>query len=155
MKRFPRLFLMASIGLAGVAASALADEPSAASSRGGPRGHRVRQLERCLSTVGLSADQESSIQAIQSESRLTLQEDFAALKAARQKLQDDLASGADKSVLGQDVQDQEAASAKLKSDRKATHDQIVAKLNPDQQNTLGTCMQSRRGKGEANPKEQP
>jgi hypothetical protein len=142
MNRFSRLFASALIGLAGVAAAALAEDPSGpAPSRGGPRGHHIRHFERCLSTVGLSADQQSSIQGIQSESRPAIQADFAAMRAAREKLQGDLASGADKSVLGQDVLDQDAATAKLKSDVKATHDQIVAKLNPDQQNALATCMQ--------------
>ena len=156
MNRFSRLFGSALIALAGVAATAIADDPSRAGSpRGGPRGHRVRHFERCLSTVGLSADQQSSIQAIQSESRPTLQADFASVKAAREKLESDRASGADKSVLGQDVLDQDAASAKWKTDLKATHDQFTATLNPDQQTALATCMQQRRGKGEGNPEEQP
>jgi hypothetical protein len=155
MNRHSRLFGSALIGLAGVAAVAIADNPSGpALSRGGPRGHHIRHFERCLSTVGLSADQQSSIQGIQSESKATLQADFAAMKAAREKLHADLASGSDKSVLGQDVLDQDAAAAKMKSDARATHDQIVAKLNPDQQNALATCMQQRRGTGEATPDEQ-
>ncbi len=154
MNRFSRLFASVGIALAGIAASAIADDTSGrASSHGGPRGRRARHFERCLSTTGLTADQQSSIEAIQSESRPTLQADFASLKSAREKLQADLASGADKTVLGQDVQDQDAASAKLKTDLKATHDQITAKLNPDQQTALATCMQQRRGKGEAAPEE--
>jgi hypothetical protein len=39
----------------------------------------------------------------------------------------------------------------LRNDYKATHDQIVAALNPDQQSALESCMQKRRGKGEATP----
>jgi hypothetical protein len=142
MKRFPASSILALIGVGALAALASAQESSnTAPPHRWRHGHGPRQFERCLSTVGLSADQQAAVQSIQSESKATLQADFAALKAAREKLKGDVATGADKSALGQDVLDQDASASKLKSDVKTTHDQIVAKLNPDQQNALATCMQ--------------
>lgn len=158
MNRFPRLFGSALIGLAGIAPTAIADGPSAPAYSHGAFHHRVRHFERCLSTVGLSEDQQAAIQSIQSQARATFQADFAALKTARERLQADLAAGADKadkSVLGQDVLDQDAASARLKADHKAVHAQIVSKLNSDQQSALAACMQPHRGTDEAAPEEQP
>ncbi|MEP6993470.1 MAG: Spy/CpxP family protein refolding chaperone [Acidobacteriota bacterium] len=151
MNRFSRLFVSASIGLAGLAAATLAQNASGpASPRGGMRGgHRLRHFEKCLSSVNLTADQQSAVQAIQSESKAAHQADFAAMKAAREKLQADRANGADAAVLGQDVQDQDATAAKVKTDMKATHDLIMAKLNPDQQNALATCAQQHRGSADA------
>ena len=154
MNRFPRLVASALLGLAGFAAAVMADDPSrSASIQGGFRAHRARQFERCLSAAGLNSDQQAAVDSIRSEARPLVQADFAALKAAREKLQADLASGADKSVIGQDTLDQDAAAEKLKNDHKATHDRIVATLNPDQQSALESCMQKRRGKGEATPQE--
>ncbi len=156
MNRFPRLIGSALLGLAGFAAAVMADDPTrSASTQGGFRTHRARQFERCLSTAGLNADQQAAIDSIRSEARAVVQADFAALKAAREKLQADLASGADKSVIGQDTLDQDAAAEKLRNDHKAAHDQIVAALNPDQQSALESCMQKRRGKGEAAPEAPP
>ena len=149
MNRLSRLCGSALIGLVGIAASAAADGPDATAR--GARAHRFRPMEKCLSTVGLSSEQQSGIQAIQSESRPTMQADFAALKQAREKLDADLASGADKSVLGQDVLDKEAAEAKLRDDRKATHDRIVATLRSDQKLALETCLSQRHRKGEGAP----
>ena len=142
MKRFSGSSILAVIGVGALATLASAQEPAnPAPLHRWRHGHGPRQFERCLSTVGLSADQQAAVQSIQSESKAALQADFAALKAAREKLQGDLATGADKSVLGQDVLDQDASASKLKSDVKATHDQIVAKLHPDQQSALTTCTQ--------------
>lgn len=152
MNRFSRLAGLALIGLAGIATAARADEPSTSeASHGGFRKHRARQFERCLSTAGLNADQQASIDSIRSEARALIEADLAALKAARERLQADLASGADKSVLGQDLLDQDAAAEKLRNDHKATRDQIVAQLDPNQQSALESCMKQRRGKGEAPP----
>ena len=154
MNRFPRLAGSALLGLAGFAAAVMADDPArSASTQGGYRTHRGRQFERCLSTAGLNTDQQASIDSIRAEARPVVQADLAALKAAREKLQADLASGADKSVIGQDTLDQDAAAEKLRNDHKATHDQIVAALNPDQQSALESCMQKRRGKGEGSQQE--
>lgn len=156
MNRFSRLFGSAMIGLTGLAATAIADGQSGpAYAHGGFRARAIRHFDKCLSSVGLSEDQQNSIDSARADAKATFQADFAALKAAREKLKADLAGGADKSVLGQDTLDQNAAETKLKDDHKATHDQIVSKLNPDQQSALESCMQQHRGKGESVPEEQP
>jgi hypothetical protein len=148
MNRLSRLLGSAAIGLAGIAATAIADGPSATGyTPGGWRAHGRRAFDRCLSSVGLSESQQADIDAARANAKTTLGADFAALKAVREKLKADLANGADKSVLGQDTLDQDAAVRKLKDDHKAARDQIVATLNPDQKNTLDTCMQQHRGPG--------
>jgi len=157
MKRFPSLFLMASIGLAGFAAFALADEPSAAESlrpRGGRR-HGLRRFRACLSSVGLSADRQTAVDSLLSDARATLQADLKALKADRERLRADLSSGADTSVLGQDVLNQNASATKLKSDIQATRDQVLAKLTAEQQSAFNVCPKQRRGKGDGREEEQP
>jgi Spy/CpxP family protein refolding chaperone len=152
MNRFSRFAGSAVMGLTALAATAMAgDSSNRALAPGGHRGHRARQFDRCLATAGLSADQQAAIDAIRSDARTSLEADLAALKAAREKLQADLAGGADKTVLGQDLLDQDAAAEKLKSDRKATQDLIVSQLEPQQQTTVESCMQTRRGRGEAAP----
>lgn len=153
MNRYSRLFGSAVIGLAGLTAAALAQESSAPAYGHGMRAHRVRQFDKCLASVGLSADQQSAIDSLRADARGAFQADLAAFKAANEKLQKDLSSGADKSVIGQDTVDKDAAGTKLKNDHRATRDQIVAKLNPDQQTALSSCMRTRHGKGEGSAEE--
>ncbi|HEY2796598.1 MAG TPA: hypothetical protein VGK26_01800 [Thermoanaerobaculia bacterium] len=155
MNRFPRLFASALIGVAGLAATAMADGPAAAGYGHGGRGFAARHFQKCLASAGLSTEQQAAIEQIQSDARPTFQAEFAALKAAQDKLQNDLASGADKSVLGQDVLDKDAAMNKIKSDHKETHDKILAQLHPDQQSAVQSCMESRGGKGGASLSEEP
>jgi len=155
MNRLSRLLGSAVIGLAGVAATAIADGPSASGdTHGGWHAHGRRQFDKCLSSVGLSESQTADIGAARSNAKTTLQADYAALKAIREKLKADIAAGADKSVIGQDTLDQDAAVRKLKDDHKAAHDQIVSTLNTDQKSTLDSCMQQRQGQGEATAPEQ-
>jgi Spy/CpxP family protein refolding chaperone len=149
MNRFPRLFASALIGVAGLVATAMADGPTTSGyGHAGWRGFAARHFQKCLASAGLSTEQQAAIDQIQSDARPAFQNEFAALKAAEDKLKSDLASGADKSVLGQDVLDKDAAWNKIKSDHKAIHDQIAAQLNPDQKNALDSCMAQSRGKGE-------
>ena len=141
MNRFPRLFASALIGVAGLAATAMADGPSASGyGHAGRRGFAVQHFQKCLASAGPS-----------------FQADFAALKAAEDKLQNDLAAGADKSVLGQDVLDKDAAWNKIKSDHKEIHDKILAQLHPDQQSAVESCMQEhgRKGTGSSSLSEAP
>ena len=156
MNRFPRLFASALIGVAGLAATAMADGPSTNGyGHAGWRGFAARHFQKCLATAGLSTEQQAAIEQIQSEAHPTFQAGFAALKAAHDKLQNDVASGADKSVLGQDVLDKEAAMSKIKSDHKDVHDKILAQLHPDQQSAVESCMQQGfRGKRGAAPSEE-
>ncbi|HEY4231170.1 MAG TPA: hypothetical protein VGO79_13455 [Thermoanaerobaculia bacterium] len=146
MNRFPRLFASALIGFAGLAATALAGGPTGSSANGyghaGWHGFAARHFQKCLASAGLSTEQQSAIDQIQSDARPTMQAGFGALKAAEEKLRNDVASGADKSILGQDVLDKQAAMDKIKSDHKDIHDRILAQLNPDQQSAVESCMQS-------------
>ena len=154
MTRFSRLLGSALLGIAGLAATAAADGPST-QGHGGWHGFAARRFQKCLASAGLSTEQQAAIDQIQSEAHPTFQAGFAALKAAQDKLQNDLAAGADKSVLGQDVLDKQAAMDKMKSDHKAIHDQIAAQLNPDQKNALDSCMQQGfHGKRGAAPSEE-
>jgi uncharacterized protein YoaH (UPF0181 family) len=146
MNRFPRLFAMALIGFAGLAATALAGGPADSSSSGyghaGWHGFAARHFQKCLASAGLSTEQQAAVDQIQSEARPTFQAGFSALKAAEDKLRNDVASGADKSVLGQDVLDKQAAMDKMKADHKEIHDKLLAQLHPDQQSAVESCMQS-------------
>jgi hypothetical protein len=146
MNRFPRLFASALIGVAGLAATAMAGGPADSSSNGyghaGWHGFAARHFQKCLASAGLSTEQQAAIEQIQSDARPAMQAGFAALKAAEEKLKNDVSSGADKSALGQDVLDKQAAMDKIKSDHKDIHDRILAQLHPDQQSAVESCMQS-------------
>lgn len=152
MNRFPRLFA-ALIGVAGLAATAFADGPTSSSANGyghsGWHGFAARHFQKCLDSAGLSTEQQAAIEKIHSDARPNMQAGFAALKAAEEKLRNDIASGADKSVLGQDVLDKQAAMDKIKSDHKDIHDRILGQLRPDQQSAVESCMQSHANKGPA------
>ena len=55
MNRFPRLFASALIGVAGLAATAMADGPSASGyGHAGRRGFAVQHFQKCLASAGLS-----------------------------------------------------------------------------------------------------
>jgi uncharacterized protein YoaH (UPF0181 family) len=161
MNRFSRIFASALIGAAGLAAAALAGGPADSSANGyghaGRHGFAARNLQKCLASAGLSTEQQSAIEQIQSDARPTMQAGFAAMKAAEDKLRNDTANGADKSVLGQDVLDKQAAMDKIKSDHKDIHDRILAQLRPDQQSAVESCMQSQShgSRGGASTSEAP
>ena len=115
----------------------------------------MRQFDQCLSSAGSQRrTSRRTSTPIKTNARATFQADFAALKEAREKMKSDLASGADKCVLGQDALDQDAAESRLRNDHKATHDQILAQLRPDQQSALESCMAQSHGKG-ASVSEEP
>jgi predicted house-cleaning NTP pyrophosphatase (Maf/HAM1 superfamily) len=65
--------------------------------------------------------------------------DGDALKTAHQKMEADIASGADKAVLGGDVLALDAARSKMKSDTQAIHDQVLAQLSTEQQTAFNAC----------------
>jgi hypothetical protein len=102
-----------------------------------PYGHH--QMEKCLSTLDLSAAQKASIDESLAAGKITLRTDGEAMKAARQKMEADLASGADKSVLGQNALDQEAARTKMKADAQSIHDQVLGQLSTEQVEQFNTC----------------
>jgi hypothetical protein len=107
----------------------------------------LRHLKHCVSQLNLSADQLSKIQAIFQSAKPTLEADGQALRADQQKLHTDTANGADKSVLGQDVLNQNADLTKLRSDVSGVRDQVTAALPGDQQSAFSACAQSTGGWG--------
>jgi Spy/CpxP family protein refolding chaperone len=143
MKRFFLTSGLAAVAFAAMTLSAVADDrPVAVLAGHGVGGHGHQRLRRCLATVDLSADQKAAIAAIVAAAKPTLEADAQTIKADHQKVHADIASGADKSVVGQDVLTAHADAEKLRADEGAVHDQIVAKLTPDQQNRLAACLAS-------------
>jgi Spy/CpxP family protein refolding chaperone len=142
MKRFLISLRIAALVFAPAALSALADESAGPPPGGrGPGRHGLRHLEKCLSTLDLSADQQSALQPILSTGKATLRADAEALQADHRKLRTDTSSGADKSVLGQDGINQESDAKKLRADDQAIRDQIGAKLSGDQLSRFNACAQ--------------
>jgi Spy/CpxP family protein refolding chaperone len=152
MKRFLVPTTLAFLALAAAAASSLGDEPSANGPGGfahARRGHGLHRLEKCLTTLDLSSEQQAAIPAILASGKETLRSSAAAFQADRRKLRADLANGAEKSVLGQDVLDQEASKKRLTGDALAVRAQIEAKLSPDQLAALGDCARPRGGRNQS------
>jgi Spy/CpxP family protein refolding chaperone len=138
MKRLPGLLTLALVGF-GAAAAGLADDGSATASAHHGKGPMGAHIERCLSTLDLSAEQNSSIQAILSSGKATLKADAEALRANHAQMQTDIANGADKVTLGQNVLNQDAAMTKMKNDSRAMREQIATQLNADQQARFNAC----------------
>ena len=146
MKRFSRSLTLGAIALGATAASLLAGQPRGDRDMGGS-GHGLRRVEHCLSSIELSADQKTAVEAVVSKNKASLRADVDAWKASQKKLQDDIDRGAEKNVLGQDVLDQEAAAAKVRGSSEALRTQVLAALTPEQQTRFNECAESRRGKG--------
>jgi Spy/CpxP family protein refolding chaperone len=139
MKRFPGSRTLFVLGLAVAAAATAADQNPPAGPHGGMMAYAHHQMEKCLSTLDLSASQKASIHEAQAAGKITLKADGDAMKAAHQKMQADLAAGADKAVLGQNAIDQDAAHAKLKADAQAIHEQVLGQLSAEQVDQLNAC----------------
>ena len=141
MKRFPGSRTLVVLGLA--VAAAAAAEQGANAGPAGPHGAMMawghHQMQKCLSTLDLSAAQKASIDEAFAAGKATLKADGEAMKAVHQKMQADLAAGADKSVLGQNAIDQDAAHTKMKTDAQAIHEQVLAQLSPEQVDNLNAC----------------
>lgn len=103
-------------------------------------GHGHHPMEQCLLALDLPGAQLATIESSLTDGKAAMKEDGRAMKAAHDQMQADLAAGADKSVLGQDVLDMDAAHTKMKADGKALHDQALAQLSTDQQDTFNACM---------------
>jgi len=97
---------------------------------------------RCLRGADLTDAQKTDIKALFDSARPGFEADVAAIRAARQKLHDDANAGADKSVLGQDYLNAQAARTKLQTDHSAVQDQILAKLTGDQKTKVQSCFAS-------------
>jgi len=96
-------------------------------------------MEKCLSTLDLSPSQKASIDESLAAGKATLRIDGEAMKVAHQKMEADLASGADKSVLGQNAIDQDAARAKMKDDAQAMREQVLGQLSAEQVDQFNSC----------------
>jgi hypothetical protein len=138
MKRPLRILILVVLATAAISLAALADDDSGRA--GFP--HHGDRIQKCLSVVELSPDQQSAIDAILASGKATMQANFQALKTDRQKLKTDMDNGADKSVIGQDTITLNNDKAKMKADAKAIRDQVMAKLTTDQQNKVSGCLES-------------
>jgi Spy/CpxP family protein refolding chaperone len=143
MKRFPRIATFALVAFA--AAAAARSEQGA-----GPRGwgHGMNHMSQCLAQLSLSDSVRADVDNALANGRTTLRADREALQPAQSQMKTDLANNADKSVIGQDTINVDAAQKKMKADGKAMHDQVFALLSPDQQDTLRACA-AQGGKGGA------
>jgi Spy/CpxP family protein refolding chaperone len=137
MKRSHLVTTLVFLTFAAAGASVRGDAPRAKRSRG------LARLEECLSTLDLSSEQQASLPVVLSTGKAALRSSAAALKADRRRLRADIASDADKSVLGQDVLDQEASRKRLRADVRAVREQIAAKLTPEQLAALRACARPR------------
>src|SRR5262252_10563639 len=103
MKRFPRTPALAVLAFAAQVAARAQDGPAA---RGAwSHGMRPMAMEKCLATLDLSADVRANVDNALAGGRATLKADGLAIRTADDKMQADLANGAEKSVLGQDAID--------------------------------------------------
>jgi hypothetical protein len=118
------------------AAAARADQSATAHSRFG-HGHA---MDQCLLALDLPGAQLATIETSLAPGKAAMKEDGKALKAAHDQMEADLAAGADKAVLGSDVLAMDAARTKKKEDGKALHDQVLAQLSTEQQDTFNGCM---------------
>jgi len=149
MKRFLLTSGLAAVAFAAMTLSALADDrPPAVLAGHGAGGHGQQRLQRCLATADLSADQKAAIAAIFAAAKPTLEADALTVKTDHEKVKADISSGADKSVVGQDVLTAHADAEKLRAARGAVRDQILATLTTDQQAKVNACLASApRGPG--------
>ena len=110
-----------------------------------PMGIPLRGLERCLASADISTGARGNAQAALTAGKDVLKADGAAMKAAHERMQTDIANGADKSVIGQDAIDADAARTKMHGDAQTIHDQVFAALSPDEQSAVTSCMASHGG----------
>ena len=146
MKRFVLTSGLAAVAFAALTLSAVADERPAIDRAGRAGGHHgIMKLHRCLSGLDLSADQKSAIHGIMTAAKPGLQAAAATVKADRQKVRADIESGADKSIIGQDVLTAHADAQALRAAGAAVRDQILAKLSTDQQSSVKDCLAASHG----------
>ena len=143
MKRFLLTSGLAAVLFAAMTLSAIADDRPTFDRAGGGQG--LHKLQSCLSGLDLSADQKAAIQSIVAAARDGIKTAAETVRADHDQLQKDLAGGADKSVVGQDVINAHADREKLRAAVDAVRGQILAKLSADQQTSLNTCLQASRG----------
>ena len=101
---------------------------------------------RCLRSADLTDAQKANVKAFFDAARPGFDADVAAIRSARTKLRTDTDAGADKSVIGQDFLDTQAASRKLRDDHAALRDRILGTLSGDQKARVQSCLDSRGGR---------
>ena len=146
MKRFPGFLTLALVGC-GAATAGLADDATTAPPPHRAGGRGGAKIERCLSALDLSTEQNTAIQAILTAGKATIKADAEVLRANHEQMETDKANGADKATLGQNVLNQDAAMAKMKSDSQALRDQVASQLTPDQQGRFSACASGGWNKG--------
>ena len=110
-----------------------------------PMGVPLRGLAKCLASADISAGARGNAQAALAAGKDVLKADGAAMRAAHERTQTDIANGADKSVIGQDAINADAARTKMHADAQTIHDQVFAALSPDEQSAVNACMASNAG----------
>ena len=152
MKR-PQLIPGLILAALGAAAAARAEQNAA-----GPHPHMMgfalHGLETCIASSDVSPNARAAAEGALTSGREVLKADGAALKAAHQKMQTDIANGADKAAIGQDAIDADAARTKLHTDAKTIHDQVLGSLSAEEQSAVQACQSAhagawKRGKGSA------
>lgn len=138
MKLFHAVLFLVALALAFVPAALIADDNTSSGGHG-RHGAGLHQTEKCLSTLNLSPALNASIQSSLTAGKATLQADGQSLRALHQKMESDIAAGADKSVVGQDTLNVDSARTKMKTDVQAIRDQVLAQLPADQQQAFNTC----------------
>jgi hypothetical protein len=128
-----------SLALVAFAAAATARADQGASGPHAHAGFALHHMQQCLLSLDLPGNQLAAIENGLSAGKVTLKADGEAMKTAHQQMEADLASGAEKTVLGTDALAMDAARAKMKSDTQAIHDQVLAQLSPDEQDKFNAC----------------
>ena len=134
----------------GLILTALGAAAAAGAEQNGPGPHphmgfALHGLQNCLESAEVSTDSRAAAEAALASGRDVLKADGAALRAAHQKMQTDIASGADKSAIGQDAIDADAARTKFQTDAKTIHDQVLGTLSPDEQAAVQACQSAHAG----------
>jgi len=122
------------------ACAALVADDGAAHGRDGRAGGL--HIQRCVSSLNLSATQSAAIQSTLTAGKTTLQADRQNMMTLHQKMQSDIAAGADKSVVGQDALDLSAARSKMETDAQTIRGQVIAQVPADQQPAFNACTAS-------------
>ncbi len=138
----PRIPLLV-VAAIGAAAAARAGDGNAGNHP--PMGLGLRGLEKCIASSTLSPQARSGAEAALASGKDVLKADGAAMKAAHEKMQTDLDNNADKSVVGQDTINADAARTKMHADMQTIHDQVFAALSPAEQDSVNSCMASNTG----------
>ena len=144
----------------GLILTALGAAAAAGAEQNGPGPHphmgfALHGLQSCLESADVSTNSRAAAEAALASGRDVLRADGTALRAAHQKMQTDIANGADKAAIGQDAIDADAARTKLQADAKTIHDQVLGALSPDEQAAVQACQSAHAGAWKRGPHPAP